>query len=79
MMLTDVLAERHMTLVSIDLGSWEDGQHFKGSVNSEHALYIEHGIDERTGEMKNQGQVAGVLVRWPTKRKALRQGGFDYI
>lgn len=76
MMLTRALGRRHMTLASIDLGSWDDGQHFKMNVDREHAFYIEQGIDNRTGEMVNQGNVAGVLIRWPTKRKALRDSEF---
>lgn len=69
--LTHVLGRHHMTLVSIDLGSWDDGQHFKMNVDREHTFYIEQGLDSRTGEMVNQGQVAGVLVRWPSVRQAL--------
>lgn len=69
--LSDVLAKHDMTLVSIDLGSWDDGQYFKMQVDREHAFYIEQGIDRRTGEMINQGQVAGVLVRWPTIKQAV--------
>lgn len=69
--LSKVFAKRNMTLTSVDLGSWEDGQQFKYHIDREHASYIQQGIDHRTGEMVNEGEVAGVKVRWPTIRQAV--------
>ena len=74
------LESRNITPVSIDLASWEDGQRLLGSLDQEHMLYVEQGIDNRTGEMVNQAQVAGMIIRWPTMRKArFSRKGFDYI
>lgn len=74
--LTKVLGRHNMTLASIDLGSWDDGQYMKMSLDVEHSMTIEQGLDSRTGEMVNQANVAGVLIRWPTKRQAIRDSEF---
>lgn len=71
--------EYHMEPAIIELSSWEDGQRLMSLLDREHRAYLELGMDDKTGEPRNQVTIMGVIVRWPAKRRVLRDGGFEYF
>lgn len=84
MRLSESFGLHRMTMVAIDLGSWENGQTLIGLLDKEHRMYLELGIHPKTGEACNQCTIAGVIVRWPAMRQVVtdRYGnptGFKYI
>lgn len=63
----------------IQLASWEDGQTLSMIAGKEALstrVLVEQGL---TGEAAYQMTICGTKVRWPAKRKALRNGVFQFI
>jgi len=78
MQLSVVFAEQGITLTSVVLGSAEDGLRYRASIDRYHSLLINVGMDPETGQPTINANVAGIEIRWPAVREALRSGGFIF-
>jgi hypothetical protein len=62
----------------LELATPDDGARLLRMLDIEHQLYVEPGMTQK-GEYRNQVEIMGVIVRWPTKRLAMPSGGWKEV
>lgn len=59
----------------IELSTWDEGMQLKSLLDRSHIVDIAMSED---GRPVNQVEIAGTIVRWPTRRRVLFPSGYDF-